>query len=669
MRLFITGGAGVGKSHLINTLRQFLEKTFTDYTGNAEKPKVLVLAPTGVAAINVDGTTIHSGLGIPVNCKTSALPKLSDAKRCQLRNLFSEVEIIIIDEISMVSNITLTHIHQRLCEIFGCNLDQPFAGKTVLVVGDLMQLPPVRAQYVFVPPPGPFGNIFSLWSTFKMCELTQVMRQRGDNVFIDLLNNIRVGKLTESQFEILENCYSSIEAVDQNSTLLYAENSVKYKYNYHRLEKLNFPQIEMEAIDDYPENISWDLKSTFKQLGSDKTGGLAQTLELKKEARVMVTTNIDISDRLINGQLGSVFDFEYSGANITRIYLKLDDPTAGLKAQSTNRFAIQHNVVPIERTVADIPLSRFSGLYVKRTQFPLILAWACTIHKVQGLTLQKVGLSLDLQKQKKFSPGQLYVALSRATSISSLSLLGKLIVDKHVNVNQACLDEYTRLRTSANCLSSIVTNENVFLALLNIRGLISNIKNFLSDTNFYTAPLICITETHLIYNSNTDSVNSDLQQYELIMSNSDCKYESVAVLYKPEFFVCQQTLSLNGMLLVKFKSLSSHLFSFNMLLVYRRNDRNIEQFIQTICYLIVDQDIHIVLGDFNINDAHDNLARIKLLERGFHQLIHEPTHVRGSILDHIYIRQSWEFSQSFSSIVCSNYYSDHQSVFLKSDFK
>ena len=211
-------------------LRLFI--TFTDYVGTADKPKVLVVAPTGVAAINVDGTTIHSGLGIPVNCRTQALPKLSDAKRSELRNLYIEIEVIIIDEISMVSSITVTHIHQQLCEIFGCNLNEPFAKKTVLVVGDLLQLPPVKAQYVLITPPGPFGNLFSFWPLFKMCELTEVMRQIRDAEFINLLNNVIIGKPTEADFQLLESCYANIESTDQNTTLLFAENSIKHDYNH-----------------------------------------------------------------------------------------------------------------------------------------------------------------------------------------------------------------------------------------------------------------------------------------------------------------------------------------------------------------------------------------------------------------------------------------------------
>ena len=150
LSLFITGGACVGKSRLTETCYVFLVKTFNSYTGSPEKVKVLLLAPNGVSAINISGTTINSGLAIPVNIR-GPLPRMFDQIKCKLRKLYSELEVFIIDEISMVSNKTLLNVHKRLCEIFGCTEANFFAGTTVLLLGDLLQLPPVKAQQVFEP--------------------------------------------------------------------------------------------------------------------------------------------------------------------------------------------------------------------------------------------------------------------------------------------------------------------------------------------------------------------------------------------------------------------------------------------------------------------------------------------------------------------------------------
>ena len=148
LKLFITGGGGVGKSHLMKTICMFLTKTFNLYSGSPDKPKVLILAPTGVAAININGTTINSGLSIPPYVNGYTLPRLSDSERGRLRNLYSEVLVVLIDEISMVSDIRLLHIYKRLCEIFGCSESQPFANLSILVVGDLLQLPLKPLKYL-----------------------------------------------------------------------------------------------------------------------------------------------------------------------------------------------------------------------------------------------------------------------------------------------------------------------------------------------------------------------------------------------------------------------------------------------------------------------------------------------------------------------------------------
>ena len=121
LKLLITGQAGLGKSHLMKATCMFLTKTFNLYSGSPDKPKVLILAPTGVATININGTTINSVLSIPPYVNGYTLTRLSDSERGRLRNFHSEVLVVLIDEILMVSYVHLLHIHKRLCEIFGCS--------------------------------------------------------------------------------------------------------------------------------------------------------------------------------------------------------------------------------------------------------------------------------------------------------------------------------------------------------------------------------------------------------------------------------------------------------------------------------------------------------------------------------------------------------------------
>ena len=137
-------------------------------------------APTGVAAVNIEGNTIHSALSIPVDsdhCKE--VPQLSDKKRSILRNKLSDLCVLVIDEVSMVSNKLLLFIHQRLVQIFGCCYNLPFAGKTVIVCGDFYQLPPVMAKPIYAEFSDPMLNISHCWRYFKLAKLTEVMRQRG----------------------------------------------------------------------------------------------------------------------------------------------------------------------------------------------------------------------------------------------------------------------------------------------------------------------------------------------------------------------------------------------------------------------------------------------------------------------------------------------------------
>ena len=203
LHLFLSGNGGCGKSHLIKTINHSVSKLFLYQSGRPVKPRVLVLAPTGVAAININGTTIDSGLNIP--CRGKLMP-LSDKNRAGLRNKYSKVQIVIIDKISMVSGKLLYQIHKRLNEIFSPQQDIPFGGKWVLVCGDLYQLPPVQAKPAFMFNETETSEGFlmlDLWHKFKLAELTETMHQKGDTMFTELLNKIRVGVVDVSVDYIL----------------------------------------------------------------------------------------------------------------------------------------------------------------------------------------------------------------------------------------------------------------------------------------------------------------------------------------------------------------------------------------------------------------------------------------------------------------------------------
>jgi len=411
LTLFITGGAGVGKSYLIDTMYQNVSKLFNLYVGSPEKIKVLKLAPTGIASINISGTTINTGLGIPINC-FHTLPGLSVNIKCslrqkysELRQKYSELKVVIIDEISMVSNYRLKHIHQRLCEVMNVSYDIPFAGLTVIVVGDLHQLPPIRAKPVFTlfENKDVCSNLCHHWNYFQFFELTQTMRQQGDENFIKLLNNVRVGEIRQDDIDLLK-----ARQVFDNSNLpsdciyLFAENKSKDEVNDQKLSELPFPEIVSYASDIVPKGITKQKLDQINERSQSQCAGLAKCLTVKENAKVMLTSNIDISDRLINGQIGIIHSFVYENMNLKVIYVRFNDNEAGLKKRQSDLFAISNNVVPITKVEASIPVTlHSSNCFITRTQFPLMLSWASTIHKVQGLTLSNALVLFKLDKQKK----------------------------------------------------------------------------------------------------------------------------------------------------------------------------------------------------------------------------------------------------------------------------
>ena len=337
--------------------------------------------------------------------------------------VLSDLKLIISDEISMVSNTTLLHIHPRLKEIFATPNNQLFAGLSIIVVGDLYQLPPIRNKPVFDEFKTHVHNLCHPWLVFRMIVLTEIMRQKDDQPFTELLNRLRTASHTEDDIKCIKS--RSVNPADTfyptHALHIFAENAPVDQHNNEHLDHSTTPLYELKATDQYPPNVTKQDIDRVLARGRSETGGLDSVILAKENARVMLTTNIDINDRLINGQMGTITKIVINhNTKPSVIYIKLDDSQAGIKAKEkcTERY-VRDGAVPIQPVLARITVrpGKPSSPEIQRLQFPLTLAWACTVHKVQGLTLSDVVISFDLNREKHFNCGQIYVALSRATSL------------------------------------------------------------------------------------------------------------------------------------------------------------------------------------------------------------------------------------------------------------
>ncbi|KAK7882853.1 hypothetical protein WMY93_029027 [Mugilogobius chulae] len=372
------------------------------------KPTVLLTAFTGTAAFNICGTTLHTLLKLPRSLKPpyQGLGNKLDEVRAELMN----AEIIIIDEISMVSKELFTYVNLRLQQIKGTN--KPFGGMSVLAVGDFYQLPPVaqsKPLCVFE------ASFIDLWNThFQMITLTDIMRQKDDKTFAEMLNRIRVKNITEELSEddrqLLSQAVTAPESCPIDVLHIFAKNRFVKAHNSKTLALLYDDIITINA-DDYKKDARTGTMELQATPCKDEFNGLAAKLELAIGARVMLTRNIDLSQGLVNGAFAKLATLVCSPANPThvqRLGLDLDNKNPRKKSGSDN-------LVYLERSEENV--TKKKG-FVRR-QFPIKLAFACTIHKVQGMTTSSAVVSF----KQIFQAGMGYVAVSRVTSLSGLHII------------------------------------------------------------------------------------------------------------------------------------------------------------------------------------------------------------------------------------------------------
>lgn len=411
--VFITGKAGTGKTTLLRKIRD-------DFQG---KKVMITLAPTGVAAENAGGFTMHSFLRLPLtpyapNYKKNDLYSLDDGSIDVVKNL----DIIIIDEISMVRCDMLDAADNILRHYR--DSDKPFGGIQLIMFGDLYQLMPVveakdwNKIKEFYETPYFFSSSVLSKMEYYICELNKVYRQKNTD-FIRTLNNIRVGKITLSDINLINSRYVPENTSNRNAITLMTRNWKTKRFN-------NF---ELDKIPGYTQHYKAQAVNWHEKLPTD------WDLCLKPGARVMFVRNDNLFKKYVNGTMGWVVE-----TSPDAVYVREDKRNEVIRVEKQRWDEFSFCLDKKTKTILTEVIGSFS-------QIPLKLAWAVTIHKSQGLTFDEV----DIDAADSFTFGQIYVALSRCRTLTGIRLLEKIpshkvIADDKVLLYLSCIDQTGRVK-------------------------------------------------------------------------------------------------------------------------------------------------------------------------------------------------------------------------------
>ena len=392
LKMIVQGGAGAGKSEVIKVSVMHIEKILRCAGGHPNKPRVLILAHTGKAAELVDGMTIMSALSIKFG---NAYTSLGPEKLAELRDLLSELEIIIIDECSMVGADMLINVHLRMVQIFQTEESELFGGKSVILVGDLMQLPPVLATPIFKTPSHERFAIFNkavdgVFQQFEPFELRMIHRQGDASVWAQHLNQIRIGNVTEEAIELLESRVTDETFFEDTAFHIMYTNKEVRQHNMAMLDSLPGEEYQIPAVLEHPD---WFTPTICPRKGVVDSTNFLATLCVKVGARVKIITNISVADRIVNGSLGTVVGIETNEKNgqVSFIIVAFDNPNAGERQRDkypvlSDKYASQRGT-PMKTETQEYQIQtkrgKKSAAKAKVTGFPITLAWAATGHTVQ----------------------------------------------------------------------------------------------------------------------------------------------------------------------------------------------------------------------------------------------------------------------------------------------
>lgn len=673
IHIFITGGAGTGKSHLIKTIHYEASRLFEKALPTPNAVSVILTAFTGTAAFNIGGNTIHHVFSL-----TKALPipyqPLKEQSLSGIRTRLEHLQILVIDEVSMVYKRLLYYIHERLVQIKKCK--EPFGGVSVIAVGDFYQLPPVkqRKDERLYKENGSYPIDYWL-DFFRIVELDEIMRQREDRAFATVLNSLRIRTseepISDQAMATLQDC---IREGPDDVLHVYSTNQEANEYNLKMLYGNSEDLIEVDAEDYQKDKTTGKLTLRDKPLIGTRVDGLSASLLLAVNARVMLTRNISVEDGLVNGAMGYISNFIYKRnqpANEVEIVEVIFDSSNIGKIQG--KTTPNGNVVSIKRVEEEINEKNIKSFI--RHQFPLKLSWACTAHKVQGMTVKSVVVNLD----RTFSPGQAYVAISRVTSKDGLFietndqsvLQKKIYADLDVKLALNSIERYI-LGEDWTCNVAKLGNYKTIL-LFNVQSLRGHFQEMNCDNRLMKADFVCLTETWLKEHENIQDIEISGFEFHHV-ARHQCYDDSEDVLtrlqtakgggvgvYKKK---TNETILVNALEYKNIEGVAVEIHQDNIaiIVVYRPSVLPVNNFLDTLKKVVDFYKKHycnlIIIGDMNEDAKMQGPIQSFLESMGFMQIVQFYTTEGGTILDHVYVTDPLEACVHKMSL----YFSYHEAI-------
>ena len=536
----------------------------------------------------------------------------------------------------------------------------------------MLQLRPCQARYIFEEPVCQDYKIAfhsgTHWKEFEVINLVENHRQDSDKEYADILNRIRIGQQNSEDLSLLETRVRPLGHNDLDGAMYLAGTNVMVnKFNDIGLNKLDGRVYSIEAINIHPTIKNYKPHVNSKgNVGTEKNETpFRQTLVLKVGSRIMLTYNIDVQDSLTNGTRGEIVAIvENKSGYIEKLIVLFDDKCQGEEKRKCDKTIEKKypGCTSIERVMFQYSLGRKNSKAsntAKIVQFPVKLCFATTSHKFQGQTVVKPKkLAVDLKTV--FAAAQAYVMLSRVQSIEQLFILKSLPKEKFYADGKA-LEELNRLDgISVNRNPPLWEQKNedlIKIFSLNCQSLRGKISHIQKDEIVTEGHVICLSETWMLSDENNENVH--INGYVLQANSVGCG-KGLATYFKSDMFQHCKDIKEHHFQITKLKSEFLEVIS-----VYRSKEGLINQILNEISNLIDWNRTTLICGDFNICYNSDRSSKLvtTLEALGFKQLVQEATHIKGGLIDHVYIRKIGT-SESVDCSLYSPYYCaiDHDAL-------